>query len=178
MGSSFQGIDTWYNKMLQNLQMTRNKMNKQSKLFLFNLHKLYPKRCKSKDGPCYKCNDEIKQTLFRDAIRQIVSCIDGLEIYDTFSLTNTSFAEKDGSDAVHYHQTTTYNEMKVLLNMICPRRDGRIMKPTQIPIYNDLFIEQKSDCQNTNFDEVLAQYKPEETRGCIPEGWTASHKRN
>ena len=162
MGSDYDGIDAFYHQMEENLKQTRSAMDVNAELYLFNSHKLWPERCEKKDGPCYKCNDDFKAGLFRQSIHKLIACNDGVSMFDTFGLTNTSFAASDGSDAVHYHKTTVYNELKVLLNMICPRPDDQsVMKAT------DIKMENRTNCERVNYDEMLQAFSPKSNESCM-----------
>ena len=147
MGTYFRGFNTWRDtlqtviskgaklKLQKSISSELKNMIMNHNMYMwFNLHQFYRNRCKIKDGPCYGCNDPVKEVIFRNITQMTIACNDeNVVMYDTFNITSNihDFPAKDGDDAVHFGHSTTLVEAQILLNMVCKRPDGTVLQPTK-----------------------------------------------
>jgi hypothetical protein len=130
MGEYFRGVAAWLEDVESFLKATLEQMQEDSDLWVLQIHKLWPNRCKPslpkhKLDLCVNSNSDGRSDLFRKALSDAVACVAAetpkqrIRMFSTFDMTNTTFAQSDGEDAVHYGKRTTDMEAQLLLNAIC-----------------------------------------------------------
>ncbi|KAJ9448937.1 hypothetical protein DIPPA_64563 [Diplonema papillatum] len=121
---------TKYHDAVRSIAKMMKRVSKTRRWGWFGLHALYPTQCKimdsgKKNEGCEFCNVPSRAALWRHAGTSAVACArsgtDAPEnwLIDTYPMTNTSLAENDTSDGVHYAETVTKMQAQMLLHFVC-----------------------------------------------------------
>ena len=115
MGTYYKGYLKYKQSLTSVLKKIKSKFK--GRLILFLLHKIYPDT-QGCDKKCKEFNSHHRANRFRLIQIQVAKDLN-VEMFDTYSITNTEFARKDSQDAVHYKYSVTHMETQMLLNKIC-----------------------------------------------------------
>jgi hypothetical protein len=116
MGTYYKGLLVWEKALYHNLKKIV-KAAPNARILWTGLHKLRAHKCKNS-----KCevNTKTRETQFRSTGLSVARSLN-IEIYDTFDMTNTSYAHNSDGDSVHYHGKVLAMQAQLLLNMVCAK---------------------------------------------------------